>query len=255
MKRIIFLLLLFICYSSFSQSNTEKTSKFIIDAGLGLSKIRTGYCLYTDITGLTYVNFDKKFDYTPLYSIRGKVSDGKFKYRLFFNFAKTKEHVIHDTTYTHTSDFHFRGLYPRLGFERILWSKWVELKFGFDFLYFYELYDVSNFATGVRPYPNASLTEVTGISKHKTHAWGFSPFLMLGVPIKKLVFISLEAGKAFAYGTTNSEYACKYVNLENDNVFKMNETGQPTPFYRLTEFNDYVQISIDYRFIKNKNKK
>jgi len=249
MKKLYYLIFLIVFnYSLCAQSDTKTTGKFMFDAGVGLSKIRTGYGLYTDFTGMTYANLDKKYDYTPLYSLRTKFLDGNFKYRLFLNYANTKQHIIHDTTYTHTTDYHFRGFYPRLGFERMLWSKWVEFKIGFDLLYFYELYDVSNFATGVKPFPNAPLTQITGTSKHKTNAWGFSPLLVLGVPIKDVIFISVEAGKSYAYGTTNAVHTCTYLNLNTNHANEMNDTGAPTPFYRLTEFNNYVQISVDYRF-------
>jgi len=247
MKKLHLFLFLVLCNQCFSQLITKNETSSIVDAGLGISKIRNGYLLYTDIMGLPYINQNEKYLYSPMYSIRGKITDGHFKYRLSLNFAADRvNNIVHDTSYIHTTGFNFRGFYPRLGFERTIWSKWVEFKLGVDFLYVYQLYDINSYCKGL-VIPNLPL-EMNATSKHVTKAWGVSPFIMLGVAIKKHFFISLESGKHYAYGTTNSKYLCNTVNLNNNQTSTMDEVGKPSEYYMFKE-NNYFQISIDYRFL------
>jgi len=249
MKKVILAILILISINGFSQLWTGDTSKSIIDAGIGISKMRNGYLLYTDILGVPYINQDEKYQYSPLYSVRGKIADGPFKYRFFLDFAADKvNNIVHDTSaYEFTTSFNFSGLYPKVGFERMIWSKWVELKMGVDFMYMYQLYDLHSYAKGMI-IPNLPL-EMDGISKHVTKAWGVSPFITFGLLIKKHFFLSVEAGKYYAYGTTNSKYNCNSLNLNNNHALTIDETGKPTAFYKFDE-NNFFRLSIDYRFYK-----
>lgn len=224
-----------------------------LDAGIGVSKVRNGYLLYSDFSGVTYTNFDKKLYYSPLWSVRGKISDGPFKYRFFFNFiADRRDNIVHDTSaYTLITSFNQRGLYPRIGFERQLWSKWVELRIGTDFMYIYELFDTKTFAQGM-VIPNLPL-EMDVLTENTTNAWGVSPFLNIGFTIKKRFFISAEGGFYLAYGTTGTYYNSHSVNLHTNHSLDISEYGKPKNYYKFDN-NTFFQFSIDYRFLKKDKK-
>ncbi len=247
-KALFTIALCIISCHSYAQFYKSTKPESFADVGLGYSKIRNGYMLYTDFLGTPYINQDEKLCYSPVYTLRGKLTDGNFKYRLSLSFSNDKEdNIVHDTTYFHTTSYNYRLINPRFGFERILWSRWFEFKLACDFMYIYELYDVESKSEGY-VIPNIPLKSES-LSTHKTKAWGLNPFLIVGVPIKNIIFISLELGKYYAYGITNSHYKCHSLNLNNNHELDIDEEGKPSDFYRFDN-NCLMMISIDYRFIK-----
>jgi len=243
----IFILSALFSLNAYAQFYKGTNPESLVDVGLGIYKIKNGYLSYSDFLGVNYVDQSEKLCYSPVFSVKGKYTDGPFKYRLNFNASFDKRDIVHDTTYFHTTSFNYRLFSPEIGFERILWSRWFEFKLAFDFMYIYELYDVESMCNGY-VIPNLPL-KMEALSSYQTKAFGISPFLIIGVPIKKVIFISLELGKYYAFGTTNSHYKCHSLNLNNNHEMNIDEAGKPNEYYRFDD-NNYLSISIDYRFLK-----
>lgn len=254
MRKIFVFWLFVLALNTYAQQSRSDSLSMFFDIGLGGSFARTGYLLYTDITGVPCTNDDDNLNYAPALVFRAKIRDVNFKYRLIVPFAyRNVEDIPQESNYEHSTSYLYRGIYPRFGIERIIWSRWFELAIGLDALYFYEKHDMETFAKG-ELIPNLSL-EMNGLSKHTTKALGFSPVVSLGVPIKNRIFVSVEVGKYYAYGKTWSSYSWTSKNLNTGRVNNSQEDAvRPSDFYRLSEDNLYIQFSIDYRFEKPRSK-